>query len=312
LQILITSCNKRVLRSIANRYASNTHSFTTLILSSAMYATCVPPQKPISIVQLKRFWCNNVSFLAYQLKNGEIVLSENQMVPSANKTLKKFAKAFISSNNLKTIKVTLPNRSNSTVYPLSTVTALWSNLNSTEQLPSREKQLLAGFLSNYPIKEGSNYNADCGRNAKTEVTDANLRMVATPIFIKLTKKIEIQVLVLHNNYYIEVYEGLSKLGTQPTWLEELHNSERRKKTLRQKGFSDEIKTIDYQEDNKVWRVQTLSLLDWINICDYFAAKGNTKAIDILKSLAILNLDRRIKATFCPNVVATATSIGAIA
>lgn len=260
-------------------------------------------------VKSKRFWCNNVSFLAYQLKNGEIVLSENQIIPSINRAIKKSAKTFISSNNLKTIKVTLPNRSNTIAYPLSTVIALWSNLNSTEQLPPREKQLLAGFLSNYHIKEGSNYDIGCGTNAKIEVTDVDLRMVATPISIKLTRSIEIQVLILHNNYFIEVYESLSKLGTQPTWLEELYDSERKKKTLMQKGFSGEIKTIDYQENNKVWRVQAVSILDWLNICEYFATKGNTKAINILKSLATLNLDRRVKTKFCPNVVATATSIG---
>jgi hypothetical protein len=279
--------------------------FLLLPSCTAMYANCVPTQKSIPTVKLKRFWCNQVSFLAYQLKNGEIVLSENQIILSANRNIKKIVKNFISSNNLKTIKATLPNRSNSIVYPISTVTALWSNLNSTQQLPSREQQLLAGFLSNSPIQEGSKYNADGGKNAKTEVTDTDLRMIALPVSIKLTKKIEIQVLVLHNNYYIEIYEGLSKLGTQPTWFEELHDSERRKKILRQKGFSGEIKTIDYQEDNKVWRVQAFSVLDWINICDYLATKGNTKAIDVLKSLAILNLDRRVKTTFCPNVVATA-------
>ena len=267
-------------------------------------ATCAPPT-----VKLKRFWCNDVSFLAYQLQNGEIVLSENQMVPSANRTIRKFAKAFISSNKLKTILVTLPNQSSSTVYPLSTVISLWSNLNSTEQLPPREKRLLAGLISNYPIKERSNSekSADCG-NTKAEVTEAelDLRMIATPIIIKLTKKIQIKVLIIHNNHYIEVYEGLSKLGAQSTWLDELHDCDRRKKTLRQKGFSGEVKTIDYQENNKVWRVQALSVLDWINVCEYFAHKNNSKAIDILKSLAILNLDRRVKTTFAPNVVATAT------
>lgn len=258
-------------------------------------------------VKLKRFWCNNISFLAYQLRNGQIVLSESQMVPQANRDIKKFVKSFISENKLGTLSVTLPNRSTSTVYPLSTVTAVWSNLNSTEQLPLREKKLLASFLSEQPIEDKKTLSDEVAGciNSKTEVTNADLRLVASVVKIKLTKTTQINVLVLYNSYYIEIYEGFQQLGTQPTWLEELHDSERRKKTLRQKGFSGEIKTIDYQDKNKVWRVQALSILDWISIWTYFAAKGNTKAIELLQSLAILNMDRRVKTTFCPNVVATA-------
>ncbi len=258
-------------------------------------------------VKLKRFWCNNISFLAYQLRNGQIVLSESQMIPQANSDIKKFVKTFISANKLKTLSVTLPNRSISTVYPLPTVTAVWSNLNSTEQLPLREKKLLASFLSEQPIEEKkslSDEQAGC-INSKVEVIDADPRLVATVVKIKLNKTTQINVLVLYNSYYIEIYEGFQHLGAQPTWLEELHDSERRKKTLRQKGFSGEIKTIDYQDNNQVWRVQALSILDWISIWTYFAAKGNTKAIEFLQSLAILNMDRRVKTTFCPNVVATA-------
>ncbi|MCA1991447.1 MAG: hypothetical protein LDL41_05285 [Coleofasciculus sp. S288] len=258
-------------------------------------------------VKLKRFWCNNISFLAYQLRNGQIVLSENQMVPQANSDIKKFVKTFIRENKLKTLSAMLPNRSISTVYPLQTVTAVWSNLNSTEQLPLREKKLLASFLSEQPIEDKKTLSGKqaCCINSKAEVTDADPRFAATVVKIKLTKTTQINILVFFNSYYIEIYEGFQQLGTEPTWLEELHDSERRKKTLRQKGFSGEIKTIDYQDNDKIWRVQALSILDWISIWTYFAAKGNTKAIELLQSLAILNIDRRVKTTFCPKVVATA-------
>jgi hypothetical protein len=125
--------------------------------------------------------------------------------------------------------------------------------------------------------------------------------------VALTETIQLPILVLNNAYYIEILEGLMALGTQPTWLEELRDGDKRSKALRRKGYSGDIKILTTSVDEELFEVKALSLFDWLAIWEYFATKNNSKAISILRSLALFNLDRRVKSAFCANVVATATT-----
>jgi hypothetical protein len=60
-------------------------------------------------VKLRRFWCGEIPFIAYQLPNGEIAMSQTQSLPNESKAIVKIAADFISTNKLKTIRATLPN-----------------------------------------------------------------------------------------------------------------------------------------------------------------------------------------------------------
>jgi hypothetical protein len=262
-------------------------------------------------VKMRRFWCNGLSFIAYRLKSGAPVFSLNHMIPSSDRTIKRLAQTFVDTNTLARLSVTLPNQSASTVYPLPTVVALWSYLNSMGHLPEREKRLLAGFLSEQPIREGNEYSKNCATTsiyARTKLKAGNPHpQIAQAVRVALTETIQLPILVLNNAYYIEILEGLMALGTQPTWLEELRDGDKRSKALRRKGYSGDIKILTTSVDEELFEVKALSLFDWLAIWEYFATKNNSKAISILRSLALFNLDRRVKSAFCANVVATATT-----
>lgn len=275
--------------------------------SKRFSSTPVDPQLPP--VKLKTFISGHESFTAYQLADNQVLLSLNQIVPYPGRECQKEALSFINSNYLEKTLVTLPNKRQSTLYPLPTVTAFWSHLNSLGQLPEREKKLLALFLAEQPIQVLNAKEKIPILPPKKQLSFVHPQQLAKSFKIHLNQEIEITILAQNTNYYIDIFEGLTALGTQPTWLLNLSHSSRKNQALKRKGYSGRIYNLAYQDSDGIFEVSALKFSDWLVVWEYFGTKGNTKAIAILRSFAHISLHQRIKDACLVMVESNATSVG---
>lgn len=247
------------------------------------------PHYPTS-VELERFWCSGISFLAYQLSNGEIAMNQTQSLPATSKSITKIAEDFISNNHLTTVKATLPNQGTVVLYPLLTVVALWSYLLSINKLPNRKK-LLTAILAGKPVLKDSELLPIISN-------DFNLKVEQSPNILAKSTNLQIEdfllaILLYQDTFYIADAEGLLLINVPAIWLSELNPTQKKAQTLKKNGFSFQEKMIFYQE-NKLFQVKARVWSDWIIIWEYFAGKGNTKALSLLRHLAVQGLRHRME------------------
>jgi hypothetical protein len=258
----------------------------------------IPAQPPLT--KMKRFWCKDACFMAYQIiKSGQIVLSIRQMTIKAVRKPDQVAAEFIASNNLEQIEVTLPNRSKVTAYPLPTVVAYWSYLNSFGLLPEHEKKVLAALISGEQIKEEKVYlQENISRVAPTPVEAIDHPVPLAKAFpVKILEEAELTVFVLENSHYpfwVEETEGLEYIGANPTWFVEQTGAARKDEFLKKKKCSMSRKTCFQERDGRIFQVNVRPFCDWICIWQYFGNQKNSRALSLLGELALCNIDKRIQ------------------
>ena len=240
-----------------------------------------------SPVKLQRFWCGDIPFIAYQFTNGEIAMSQTQSLPAFSTAIGKIASDFISANCLPTVKAILPNRVNATLYPLPTVTALWSHFLTIDPLFSRNR-LLKEFLAGTPILEDSNFVMMESSNLKVDLIPATLVEI---INLQIGSFL-LSVFLEEDKIYISDNEGLSVINAPTCWIAELNPAQKKARILKSKGFSFQDKILFYQK-NHVFQSRARIWSDWLILWEYFAGKGNTKALLLLRHLATHGLENRV-------------------
>ncbi|HAA28612.1 MAG TPA: hypothetical protein DCE56_14160 [Cyanobacteria bacterium UBA8553] len=254
------------------------------------------------LTKMKRFWCKDVPFMGYEIiKDKQIVLSPRQLRIKAVQKPDQVATQFIASNNLEQIEVTLPNRSKVTAYPLPTVVAYWSYLNSFGLLPEHEKKVLAALMSGEQIKEEKVYLQDSSsRVAPTPVENIDHPVpLARSLKVKILGEAELTVFVLDKSHYpfwVEETEGLEYIKASPTALTEQIGGARKNEFLKKKKCTFALKTCFQERDGKIFQLNIRPFCDWIRIWQYFGNQNNSHALSILAELALCNIDKRIQTT----------------
>ncbi len=260
----------------------------------------IPVQPPLT--KIKRFWCKDAPFVGYEIVGTkEIVLSPRQLTIKAVKKPSQMATEFIKSNNLSSIEVTLPNRSKITAYPLSTVVAYWSYLNSFNLLPEHEKKVLAALISGEEIKEEKVYLRENG----SRVTPKPVENIDHPVplakvvKVKILDETELSIFVINDNhthqFWIEETEGLEYIKASPTALCEQTGGARREEFLKKKKCSMSRKTCFQERDGKIFKVHVRPFYDWVRIWQYFGSQKNSRALSLLAELAMCNIETRLSA-----------------
>lgn len=241
-------------------------------------------------VKLRRFWCNEIPFLAYQLPAGEIAMSEVQLLPVSSLVLSEIICNYICKNHLQVIRAILPNHARANIYPLSTIISIWNYLLSLDKIPHRQ-ELLTAFMEGKPILENSCF-------LPTRLRDIRIEPESAPAV--LAKSINLQIdnfslciLCYKDIFYISDTEGLSIINVPLTWIIELNPAEKKARTIKRNGFSFKEETLFY-EKNDVFKARARVWSDWLIIWGYFASKGNTKALLLLRVFAKQGIEQQLR------------------
>jgi hypothetical protein len=106
------------------------------------------------------------------------------------------------------------------------------------------------------------------------------------------KRIEINLDRFHffvvkheKQFFIPTNEGLRLINVNIDWISGLGN--RRKRTLERYGFSFKEQLICYEIEGRSFFGGSYSWSDWLRLWSYFASKGNSSAVRLLRVLAEL-------------------------
>jgi hypothetical protein len=106
------------------------------------------------------------------------------------------------------------------------------------------------------------------------------------------KRIEINLDRFHffvvkheKQFFIPTNEGLRLINVNIDWISALGN--RRKRTLERYGFSFKEQLICYEIEGRSFFGGSYSWSDWLRLWSYFASKGNSSAVRLLRVLAEL-------------------------
>jgi hypothetical protein len=117
---------------------------------------------------------------------------------------------------------------------------------------------------------------------------------AEPILIRIGKS-TFHLLIYKKKLYIFVNEGLRLIGVDINWIP-LDPKDRRGRILKKVKFSFDRKLLCYQigyQGNLVF-VETYLYSARLGVWSYFVSRCNTKAINLLKSLAGFGLNQYLK------------------
>jgi len=219
-------------------------------------------------------------------------MTKSQALPSHGKIVDTVARNFIVERELPTIKAKLPNHSIVVAYPLNpTVTELWKYLDS--YLTDKQKQLLNALLAGNPIVEESwIINPENQGELRIE-TEAHLSVKLAKNWDFQAGRFIISVLEQEGNLYISDYQALSLIEVPANWLVEINPGQKKAQLLKQNGFSFKEETLFYQEID-LFQVRARIWSDWVAVWEYFAAKGNRKALTLLKTLAMQGLGNKLE------------------
>ncbi len=265
---------------------------TNLFLEVANFETS--QSTPTPLVKLARWRYKQFSWAAYQLPNGELVMSERQISLTTGQP-KKYAKAFFELNRLTSIAVQLPNRKTIVVYPLSTsVVTYCQHLLNNNQIPQRFSQIewenIIESLK-HPEEQTSSQLSLPEATHKDEKTP----VLAKAIVLKTQDGLQLEVLILPDKEYrISFWAGLTIIGLFPNWLIQLPNCANKLERLKKRGYSGLSKQCSIQTPEGSKIVESLSLDDWLTIWEFFACRGNGKAAAILKACAKENIPQQIE------------------
>jgi hypothetical protein len=244
----------------------------------------------LASVKLQRFWCGDIPFVAYQFGTGEIAMNQAQFLPAYSTALSKIASNFIETHHLPTVKAILPNHTIATLYPLiPTVRAVWSHFQAKGKL-SAQKKLLRELLTSTPILKDEDILLSKTSESKIEVASASTTLaIATTLKIQ---ELSLPAFLYEGSLYICDQEGLSIINVSLRWLIELNPAQRKAMLLKKSGFSFREEMLFYQE-NRLFQLKARVWSDWIILWEYFAKKGNSKALSILRHLATQGLEKSL-------------------
>lgn len=254
------------------------------------------PEK-IPLAKSTRWHYKHYSCAAYQLPNGELVMSDRQASRPVKQS-KRDVKEFMESHNLESILVQIPNRKVISTYSLSTVAIYWRYLLDSRLISEQ----LADQYEWKDIIESSQHPGEVTllSTAQEEQEPEFIVTPANSIVLELQRKLLLEVLILpKREYRISPESGLGVIGVLENWLQELPNSPRKLKTLLQRGFSGESKLCQVNTTKESKIVESLSLNDWLTIWEVFAFRGNSKAAAVLKACAKQNIPLRVEAALKP-------------
>jgi len=117
---------------------------------------------------------------------------------------------------------------------------------------------------------------------------------AEPILLRLGQT-TIHLLIYGRQLYIPTHEGLRLIGVEPNWLNVPEKS-KRERILKSLKFSFKETLLCYQVGNpeQYVFVEAYSYQDWLIVWGYFAAKGNSRAMPILRWLAQFWMEQHVK------------------
>ncbi len=240
------------------------------------------------------FWKKHY-WKVYELPTGMQVINLRQMGLIVSKPCQDISK-YIRLNNPEIIYAQLPNGKPIKVYPLSTAANYLRQLLQQDQfqLPTHRflftrsqwsrvmRALYKSQPSHYLIPNPCFFKGDYRI------------LIAQPFQIALTNQIQLQILVSQSTdveYSIEVSQGLTCIDFDSTWLTQY--SLAKAKILSHLNISSDNIECRIPIEKGYHSVYALLIQDWFNIWEYFAKKGNKKAISILKACAIENIPTRI-------------------
>lgn len=227
-------------------------------------------------------------------------MSKTLYLPYFSRRLERIASGFVARSGLPTILGILPSRLITKLYPLTTVIELWNYFLSIDELLPRKK-LLDAMLANKPILEVSSLLPIKIGDTLVHPDQAPPRL-AKCLNLPIERFI-LSVLIYQDLIFLSDTKGLSIINAPPTWLLELNPAMKKARSLKKNGFSFQTETVYYPSNsNLVATPPTVSIFsckarvwsDWVILWEYFAGKGNTKALALLRYLAIQGLEHRIE------------------
>lgn len=254
----------------------------------------------VSVARISRWYYEQHSWSAYQLVvNGKFVMNARQMA-SPMKQLIKEAKGFVEANKLTSLLIKAPNKQVITAYPLTTVARYWEYLLANERLPPsiKKKYNWADLIESLKDEKSKQLKA----HVTTESQQLKLPtpISATPVILKLQKKLYLEVLVLPGGEYRISFEaGMSIVKLFPNWLLELPNCPNKLRNLEKKGFTGLSKQCNVETGGKCKITETLSIKDWLTIWEHLAGRANTKAAAVLRACAEKTITQRLESTKIP-------------
>lgn len=231
------------------------------------------------------------SWSVYRLPNGIKVMSDRQMGLLVGQS-KVDVSNFVKSNGLEIIKVELPNKMQTHVYPLSVAAIYLQKLLNKGRLKLHRLKLsndewlsLITALCN-PVRDKAVTPNPYFFTGDYRVT------VAKALPIQFENNISLEVLVLRSGEYrIEHREGLKSISSNPGWL--VQYSPSKAKVFSRLKLSTDTVECRIITDKEIRSMYALSLDDWLSVWEYFANKGNRKATALLKACAKENIDSRV-------------------
>ena len=117
---------------------------------------------------------------------------------------------------------------------------------------------------------------------------------AEPILLRLGKT-TLHLLIYGRQLYIPTHEGLRLISVEPNWLN-IPEKSRKERMLKSLKFSFEEILLCYQIGNpsQYVFVEAYSYQDWLIVWSYFASKGNSRAMSVLRWLAQFGMEEHVK------------------
>ncbi|MBF2018458.1 MAG: hypothetical protein IGS23_25330 [Rivularia sp. T60_A2020_040] len=236
-------------------------------------------------------WKQN-SWAAYQLPDGTKVMSARQaarLVGQPNTDVIDF----MQSNNLETINVIIPSKVFINAITLSSIAIYLRHLLEENKLQRNRLSLcreeweeLIDALAN-PLSEEYLTPNPCFFISNCPPVKANATQ------IQLEDNVTLEVLVLQTGEYrISCTEGLHCIQANPEWL--MNTSPKKAKVFSKMKLSHQTVECRFVTEQGIRQAYTFGCNDWLSIWEYFAKKGNKRAITVLKACAKENISVRVE------------------
>ncbi|WP_149030801.1 hypothetical protein [Moorena producens] len=226
-----------------------------------------------------------VTLGAYTLDN-QIVFSLRQMSIPIRQSPRQ-AQEFLEENGYPKLWVTAPSQRKLTVYPINSLLAYWKYLVSDNLIPAYldKNQTVSLKQLIEQLEKDPNQLIQPRVNLINQDSDW---LQATPTRITIGQS-QLEILKTEDDqeFRVSLSAAMDAIGSSVALLVGIINSRRKLKKLKAKGFSGKI-LFCYTETQGI--MKTMSLGDCLQIWEYFALKGNTKAVYLLSSCSKLGIN----------------------
>ena len=271
-------------KTIKQKQASNSHGCAKI---TSLNRNSKTPKTAASIWRWKQH-----SWSSYQLPDGMQVMSVRrvaQLVGQPNTNVIDFMK----SNDLETINVRIPSKVVITAITLPSIAIYLRQLLEENKLQHNRLSLsheeweeLIEALNNPYSKEHLTPNP---RFFKSNCPPIK----ANTTQIQLADNIAVEVLILQTGEYrISCTEGLQCIEANPEWLMDI--SPKKARVFSKIKLSHQTIECRFATERGIKQAYTFSCNDWLSIWEYFAKKGNKRAITVLTACAKEHISERVQ------------------